>query len=478
MRILVVDDERNIRESIQRLFSLEGIESVAAENGHAAAALILSESFDAAVVDLKMPVMSGQELIEWMRAEGIRTPVVMISAFGEIEDAVRALKAGANDYLIKPFDPAELIHRVRSLVTSRKREDLIEAEARTQPVSGRLLGEGPAMRELKSLLDKVAPSATTVLVTGESGTGKEVVARELHARSGRSSDPFVAVNIGGVHAELMESELFGHEKGAFTGADARKLGLFELAGEGTLFLDEIGEMPLPLQVKLLRVLQERKIRRLGGQHDIPIGARIISATNRNMETLVREGRFREDLYYRLNVVRIDVPPLRAHLEDLPVLALSILARLRARTGRGPSRLDQPALDLLASYDFPGNVRELENILERAAIYCECEAIRVEDIDLPSRRRGVPRDALQVLDAAQAAEGVPLSIESLRNVPPGPSRAAVAAKVAENSVSLTDTEVATIIRALEKCNGNRTKACAELGISRRALLYKIKRYGIV
>ncbi len=458
MKVLIVDDERNIRESIQRLFGLDGIDSVTAEDGRAGAARLVEEAFDAVVTDLKMPGMGGQELLEWMRAEGLRTPVVMISAFGEIEDAVRALKSGASDYLIKPFDPAELIHRVRGIVTNRKREDMLEAGSRTAPPGKRLLGEADSMRELSDLIGKVAYSDTIVLVTGESGTGKEVVAREIHARSQRSAEPFIAVNIGGVHAELMESELFGHEKGSFTGADARKLGLFELAGKGTLFLDEIGEMPLPLQVKMLRVLQERKIRRLGGSRDMPIDARIISATNRDIEALVRDGRFREDLYYRLNVVRLRVPPLRERAEDIPLLSAYILARLRLRSGRGPTRISRQALKALASYPFPGNIRELENILERAAIYCDGEELEEEGLELPHGRQEGQ------LPAHDAGQGHPAG-------DPGKDAGGKA------SPSLEAAERKAIILALEECRGNRTHTAVALGISRRALLYKLKRHGI-
>jgi two-component system response regulator AtoC len=415
MRVLIVDDERNIRESMQRLLDLEGIESVTAENGKAATERLLDASFDAVVADLKMPVMGGQELLEWIRDEGIRTPVIMISAFGEIEDAVRALKSGASDYLIKPFDPAELIHRVRSIVASRKREVIMEADSRSSGES-RFVGESSVMKDLKGLLEKVSGSGTTVLITGESGTGKE---------------------------------LFGHEKGACTGADSRKLGLFELAGNGTLFLDEIGEMPLPLQVKLLRVLQERKLRRLGGTRDIPMGARIISATNRDIEALVREGKFREDLYYRLNVVRIAMPPLRARIEDLPLLSGYILGRIHAKTGKGPFTLEPAALEFLMSYPFPGNIRELENILERAAIYCEGGKITIADIDLPKTR--LVGKSANVANR-QSATG-------------------------ETPVSLSDAAKVAIVRALVNNKGNRTRAAEELGISRRTLLYKLKRYGI-
>ena len=333
MRVLVVDDERNIRESIQRLLEFEGIDSACAQDGREAVEILRSETFDAIVADLKMPVMGGQELLERIRDEGYGSPVIMISALGEIGDAVKALKTGAVDYLIKPFDPDELIHKIRAAVSNRRRENQIEAGARTSATDFRLIGEGRAARALRRLVEKIAATDTTVLITGESGSGKEVVARRIHAGSSRSEEPFVAVNIGGVHENLMESELFGHEKGAFTGAEARRIGLFELAGAGSLFLDEIGEMPLPLQVKLLRVLQERRIRRLGGTRDIPVGARILSATNRDIETMVEEGRFREDLYYRLNVARVAVPPLRERVEDLPLLAGFLLEKLRSRMGR-------------------------------------------------------------------------------------------------------------------------------------------------
>jgi len=452
MKILIVDDEPNIRESMKRLFALEGIDSVTASDGLEAAALLKDQGFDAIVLDLKMPGMGGQELLEWVRAEGIRSPVIMISALGDVRDAVTALKSGASDYLLKPFDPAELVHKIRNLVSSRKREDLIEAGARTAGGGARLVGESPALRSLKGLVDRVAPQNVTVLVTGESGTGKEVVAREIHARSPRAEEPFIAVNIGGIHAELMESELFGHERGAFTGAESRKLGLFELAGAGTLFLDEIGEMPLPLQVKLLRVLQERKIRRLGGSRDIPIDARIISATNRDIDALVREGRFRDDLFYRLNVVRIAVPPLRERAEDIPLLAGFLLERIAARMGKPRKELTPAALDALSSYPFPGNIRELENVLERAMIYCEGEMIETVDLDL----HGLPSRLAPANSSGAGRRGETLT---------------------DKVEPLEELERRAIIQALAKWRGNRTRASEELGISRRTILNKIKRYGL-
>ncbi|MGO9413065.1 MAG: sigma-54-dependent transcriptional regulator [Spirochaetia bacterium] len=448
MRVLIVDDERNIRESIGRLLQLEGIDSAVATDGRDGAAKLAETAFDAAIVDLKMPSMDGQQLLEWIRSEGLRLPVIMISALGEIKDAVKALKSGANDYLIKPFDPAELILKVRALVASRKRQDLIEAGGRTVASGAKLIGEGQATKALRLLIEKVAPGDTTVLITGESGTGKEVVAREIHALSPRAQEPFVAVNIGGVHENLVESELFGHEKGAFTGADGLRIGLFELAGEGSLFLDEIGEMPLPLQVKLLRVLQERKIRRLGGTRDIPVAARILSATNRDLEEHVRQGRFREDLYYRLNVVRISVPPLRDRAADIPLLVGHLLEKLGQRMQKPRKTISPEALGALTRYPFPGNIRELENFLERAMIASEEDVIVVADLDLNG---ALPR----------------LSRVSLPSPPanPGPLR------------SMSELERDAIANALEKWNGNRTRAALELGISRRTILNKIKKFGL-
>ncbi|HUW70937.1 MAG TPA: sigma-54 dependent transcriptional regulator [bacterium] len=448
MRILIVDDERNIRESLQRLLSLDGIDSVVAADGCEALAMLRAEPFDAIVTDLRMPVMGGQELLEQARAEGIRCPIFMMSALGEIRDAIKALKSGATDYLIKPFEPEDFIHKLQTAIASRRLEDKVEVDLRTGPAESRLIGDGVAMRSLRHDIEKLAGSDATVLITGESGSGKEVVAREIHALSPRSGEPFVAVNIGGIHESLMESELFGHEKGSFTGAEARKPGLFELAGSGTLFLDEIGEMPVRLQVKMLRVLQERTVRRLGGTRDIPVPARIMAATNRDIEAMVREGGFREDLYYRLNVLRVEVPPLRERRDDIPMLAGHLLARLRARMSKGDIRLSGEAQEALAGYSWPGNVRELENVIERALIYADDNLISAGDLDFPAGYR-----AAIVVTAPRGAAAAPLV------------------------TSLDHLEREAIERALASHGGNRTRAAEALGISRRTMLYRIKRYGL-
>ena len=458
-----MDDERNIRESIQLLLELEGIESSTAADGREALELLRSEAFDVVVTDLKMPVMGGQELLERIREEGLRGPVIMISALGEIGDAVKALKTGAVDYLIKPFDPDELVVKIKAAVDNRRREDQIEAVARTASSSsarrrgrgGRARSGGPSRR-----LPRRARRCSSA---ARADRARRWSRREIHARSPRAEEPFVAVNIGAVHENLMESELFGHEKGAFTGADARKIGLFEIAGQGTLFLDEIGEMPLPLQVKLLRVLQERKIRRLGGTRDIPIGARIISATNEDIESMMREGRFREDLYYRLNVVRIAVPPLRDRREDIPLIAEFLLGKLKSSMGSRTSaerpRLGEAALRALSDYSFPGNVRELENILERALIYAEEPEILPSDLGLGG----------SALPAASRLETPRPSVSRTDDEKPSMGGQAGA--------SLDSVEREAIVRALASFGGNRTRAAQELGISRRTILNKIKKYGL-
>ncbi|MDR2535864.1 MAG: sigma-54 dependent transcriptional regulator [Treponema sp.] len=450
MSVLIVDDERNIRSSLKKYLSLEGIEAEYAETGEAALAYLERASFDAVLLDLKLPGINGQDVLEWMQRRGIRSPVIMISAHGQIADAVRALKSGAKDYLVKPFDPAELVIKLRSLLENKRREDMIEAGKRTCGArENALIGNTELMRRLSRQIDKIASTDVTVLVTGESGTGKEIVAREIHARSQNRDEPFVAVNIGGVHEGLMESELFGHEKGAFTGAVNRKPGLFELAGRGCLFLDEIGEMPMPLQVKLLRVLQERKIRRLGGMNDIPVNARIVSATNRDLETMVREGSFREDLYYRLNVFRIELPPLRERLEDIPFLVDHLLNKLASRMGRAVPVLDPQAADKLRSYSYPGNIRELENMLERGLIYSDGQSITCEDIDL---------HALKGMSPSESSESPELKFHGL-----------------PSSRSLEYIEKEAVREALARYQGNRTKAAEALGISRKTILNKIKVY---
>jgi two-component system, NtrC family, response regulator AtoC len=445
VRVLIADDEKNIRDSIAAYIADEGIEAVTAADGAAARALLESEAFDGLVLDLRMPKIGGLELLAWLKEEGPDVPAIMISAYGDLRDAVQAMKFGARDYLVKPFDPEELLIRLKRLLAETARASRAEAELQSKEGSaaeGPWIGEGAKMAALRSLVGKVAPTPSTVLITGESGTGKEVIARLIHSLSANPQGPFVAINIGGIPDTLLESELFGYDKGAFTGAESRKRGMFELASSGTLFLDEIGDMPMQLQVKILRVLQDKKVQRLGSTQAIPINARIVAATNRDLEALLKEGKFREDLYYRLNVIRIEVPPLRDRSEDIPRLAGYFVEKLNRERGRRIKGFDLEALARLLDYPFPGNVRELENRVERAYILCSGDTIAAEDLGEPFGARQPP----------------PLALPKKQGV-------------------LKDMEREAILRALGKHGGSMTQAAAELGISRRTLLNKKKEMGI-
>ncbi len=449
MNILIVDDETNIRDLMVRYLKTDGIEGEGAENAYSAQRLLSQKPFDGCLIDLRMPGMDGLELIRWIRQEGFRMPIVMVSAHGEITDAVEALKHGAQDYIVKPFNPEEVVIKLKRLVEAQNFRNIQETEERL-PQDHAFIGESVQIQRIKSMVSRIALTNSSVLVTGESGTGKEVIARTIHEQSPLSEGPFVAINIGGVPENLLESELFGYEKGAFTGAVSRKTGMFELASGGTLFLDEIGEMPSSLQVKILRVLQERTITRLGGTQPIPINARIVCATNRNLEDMVREGAFREDLFYRLNVVRIHVPPLRERREDIPLLVSWILRKLNARMGRQFTGLTPEAMEKLKEYRFHGNIRELENILERAAIFTDGSIIGEDELDLRANELEPPS----------------------RDV--GPCGGLT---FGDEAVSLKDVEKQTIERALRRWEGNRTKAADELGITRRTLINKIAEFGL-
>ena len=445
MKILIVDDETNIRDLMCRYLKIDSIDGVGAENAFSAQRILREEPFDAILVDLKMPGMDGLEFVRWVRDEGFRMPIIMMSAHGEIRDAVEALKHGVQDYIVKPFNPEEVVIKLKNLVEAQNFRTLQEMEERL-PQERAFIGESLQIRKIKDTIYRIAQTNSSVLITGESGTGKEVVARTIHEQSPVSSGPFVAINIGGVPENLLESELFGYEKGAFTGAVSRKSGMFELANGGTLFLDEIGDMPFSLQVKILRVLQEKCITRLGGTEPLPINARIVCATNKDLEQMVRDGKFREDLFFRLNVVRIHIPPLRERKDDIPLLAAWIIKKLNANMGRHFSGLTPEAMEKLKSYDFYGNIRELENILERAAIFSDGDLITEDNIEL---RGNDLRPSVSKGAETSIAEGV----------------------------SLKEIERQTIEKARRRWEGNRTKAANELGITRRTLITKIDEYNL-
>jgi two-component system, NtrC family, response regulator AtoC len=441
MRILVVDDEKNIRESLKILLEQDGFSVDSAENAFSAQRFIEENEYDAGIFDLKMPGMSGLELLEWLQTQEHPFPVTMISAFGQVNDAVDALKIGAVDYIVKPFDPEILLDKLMALKESILISDDM-LEGMNTLGDEYFSGSSKAMVLLQKRLLRVASTDATVLITGESGVGKEVAARTLHQNSAQKEAPFVPVNIGGIPENLIESELFGYEKGAFTGADKQKKGLIEQASGGTLFLDEIGEMPLSLQVKMLRVLQDKKYRRLGGLEELNITARIITATNRKLELMVKEGQFREDLYYRLNIARLEIPSLRERMDDLPRLTGFLIEKLNRKMDLKLKGLSDKAWDLLKNHDFPGNIRELENILERSMIFCEGTELQDTEIDLQA----------------------PLSTNS--DLESG--------KVGR---TLKELEKESIIQTLRRWEGNRSRAAEELGISRRTIINKIQEFGL-
>lgn len=443
MKILIADDEQNIRESISKFLKLENYEIIQSANGLSAKRALEEEVFDLVILDLKMPGMTGLELLEWMQKEGLTPPVIMISAYGEIRDAVNAMKLGARDYLTKPFDPEELLIKIKRAASERKALEKYTESAYNSSID--MIGESKEIKKIKEDIKKIASTTSNVLITGMSGTGKEIAARLIHDFSPRKDKVFYPINIGGIPENLLESELFGYEKGAFTGANSLKKGIFEVVNGGTLFLDEIGDMPLFLQVKILRVLQDRRIQRLGATQLLPLDLRIISATNKNIEAEVKEGKFREDLYYRLNVAKIHLPPLKERRKDIAPLARYFIRKFNKSMNKKIEDITEDALEALKSYNFPGNIRELENIIERAFIFCEGNRLLLKDVELN----------LNLTDR----------IESPKQL----SR--------EISGSIKDSEKRQIILALQRWDGNRTKAAAELGISRRTLINKIKYFSI-
>jgi two-component system response regulator PilR (NtrC family) len=447
---LVVDDERDIRELLVLTLGRMGIRVDTAADVASARAQLAAEKYDLCLTDMRLPDGNGQELVAHISQRYPDTPVAMITAFGNVEAAVDALKAGAFDFVTKPVDLSVLRRLVQNAL------DLGEKRRAQQPTHIRLVGDSTRMQQLRATIAKLARSQAPVYIAGESGVGKELVARLIHEQGARSGGPFVPVNCGAIPAELMESELFGHRKGAFTGAHADKEGLFQAANGGTLFLDEVAELPLHLQVKLLRVIQEKCVRPVGAPAELPIDVRILSATHKNLAALVEEGRFRHDLYYRINVIELPVPPLRERREDIAQIAAAVLERLAVELGEPAPALADEAMAALCDYAFPGNVRELENILERAIALCEGNCIERSDLALPAPARGAREDGSAA--AAPVAAGTPAGAAALPD-------------------ALESLERGRIRQALEACRYNKTKAAAQLGITFRALRYKLKKLEI-
>ncbi len=449
-RVLVVDDEENLRLVVRTFLKRDGYEVEVAASGEEALGLVETFGPDVILTDVRMPKMGGMDLLATLKAKGIEATVIVMSAYGNVDLALEAIKAGAYDYIQKPFKAEEVLLTLRKAEereSLRRENRVLRQEIRKENLFEDILAKSPQMQAIFKTVSKIAEYKTTALITGESGVGKELIARAIHRRSTRRGGPFIAVNCGAIPENLLESELFGYKRGAFTDATNDRIGLFEQAHHGTLLLDEIGELPLSLQVKLLRVLQEESLRKLGDNRDIKIDVRILAATHRDLQAETKAGRFREDLYYRINVLPIAIPPLRERREDIPILLDHFLARNNARFGTHIRGVEPEARRLLLEYAWPGNVRELENTIERAMVLTEHESIGVED--LPERVR-------------EARDPIQLHLTS-----------------GELSIKKTSRVIEEILirRALTKTKGNRTRAAEVLEISHRALLYKIKDYHI-
>ena len=440
VRILVVDDELVIRESLHGWLKKSGYQVDTAEGGSAALAMLEKTPYDLLFLDIMMPVMSGIEVLEVVKEDYPQTLVVMITAYGSVETAVQAMKRGANDYLMKPFDPDQLSLLTEKLMQQKRimDENIFLREQMAEAIRfENLVGRSEAMQELFTLIQDVAESDSPVLITGETGTGKELVAKAIHAKSARCNGPFIAINCGAFPEHLLESELFGHERGAFTGAHRAKKGRLDLAHHGTLFLDEVGIVPLKMQVDLLRVLETKEFHRLGGTAEIEVDFRTIAATNRDLQQAIEKGEFRQDFFYRLNVISLHIPPLRERRDDIPLLAEHFLDRYSRETNKDIDTIDKEAMSILRQYDWPGNVRELENAIERAVV-------------IGKKRR--------------------LDPEEFSFLAPHLSAAA-------ETYSLEKTQVVHLFKVLKEFDWNITKAAQALEINRVTLHKKIKKYNL-
>ena len=438
-KILVIDDEQNIRKMLTRVLSPEGFIVKEANNGLEALKRLQEENYSLVLLDLKMPGLNGIETLKEIRENDLNLPVIMMSAYGSIPEAVEAMKLGALDYLIKPFDIEELKIIIKRAIKQYELEveNIYYREEEEKRFNfDEIIGKSSSINKVLEMVKSVASTPATVLITGENGTGKELIARAIHKNSLRKNSPFVVVNCVAFSPNLLESELFGHEKGSFTGAIAKRIGRFEMANGGTIFLDEIGEMDLTIQTKLLRVLQEREFERVGSSRTIKVDVRILSATNKDLKKEIEERRFREDLFYRLNVFNVDVPPLRERKEDIPLIVKHLTGKYNKILNKKVKKVSAKAMELLLDYNYPGNIRELENIIERSMIMAKDEIIDEKYFNFISKEEYI-----------------------------------------EKKGTLKETEKELIIKYLIQNKGNRTKTAEILGISRRSLQNKIKEYQI-
>jgi len=442
IRILIVDDEEPVRRLLNKELSRKGFYTDTAENGRVALLKLMDSSFDIILLDIVMPDMDGMALLKQLKNDPASPAIVVLTGKATVETAVKAMKDGAHDYLTKPYKLEELLRVIKRAHEQRRLRignQLLQKELARKETPDNFVGESALFRRVLRLIDKTAPNDSTVLILGESGTGKEIVAHYIWKKSKRNDRSFVALNCSTISESLMESELFGHEKGAFTNAFRVKNGLVETANEGTLFLDEIAEMPAAVQTKVLRFLDSGEFRRVGGNKTLNADVRIIAATNRNLNIAIKNGSFREDLFYRLNVISIELPPLRERKEDIKPLANYFLGKYGRKSSKNIKTLDPAAEEVLLDYDWPGNIRELENVIERAVILCETDVITKEDI---------------------AITGNTLSDRKIHGVP-----------------QLQEIEKNYILSVLEKTGGNQTNASKLLGLDRKTLYLKLKKYGI-
>jgi len=448
-RALIVDDEPDIRELLSMTLEQMGLEAVTAAKLSKAKKLLENEHFDLCLTDMNMPDGNGLELVEYVQSALPQLPIAMITAYGNMDIAVEALKKGAFDFVSKPLE----LMRLRSMVESAlKLEDAGEQQPLSKEVaSSELIGQSPAMEALKQQIRKVARSQAPIFISGESGSGKELVARAIHQLGPRANGPFVPVNCGAIPSELMESEFFGHKKGSFTGAHQDKQGLFLAANGGTLLLDEVADLPLPMQVKLLRAIQEKSIRAVGSEEEISVDVRILSATHKDLASQVQHDQFRQDLFYRINVIELKVPSLRERTEDIPLLANKFLTQFSEEANIPPLNLSDQALGALTMHHFPGNIRELENTLERAFTLCQGMTITPEDLQLPT----LTQQPMQTGQSSNSAENIQGSIDD----------------------HLASIEKEILVNALEKNRWNKTATAKTLGISFRQMRYKLQKFGL-
>ena len=453
-KILVADDEQSMREFLDIMLKKEGYKVSLASNGEEVAKLVDNDLFDLVLLDIRMPKLDGISALKKIKSNAPETIVIMITAYASADTAIKAMKEGAYDYITKPFKVEEIKLIIKNALEKKnlqKENILLKQVVRDRFHFGNIIGQSPKMVALYDLLEKVSPTKTNILITGESGTGKELVAKAIHYNSPRKEKPFVTLNCGAIPESLIESELFGHMKGAFTDAIATKKGLFEVADEGTIFLDEISELPLLMQVKLLRVLQDKEFKRVGGTEDIRVDVRIIAATNKDLEEAVKEKRFREDLFYRLNVIQIKLPPLRDRKEDIQTLANHFLKKYSQELSKAISKISPEALQILLNYEYPGNVRELQNIIERA-------------VALEGSQELTPHNLSSYLSEQPLLKKGPIDIEI-------PNEGIDLEKIVE------DLERSLLLKALDRTKGIKKKAAELLHINFRSMRYRLEKYGL-